>query len=181
MAVLYDQYASVLYGIVLQIVPSETEAQDILQEAFLKVWQAGPTYDPARGSLFTWMLNITRNTAIDKTRSKSFKKKAHWVALEDNTANLVDWSVHPQPDHIGLKKEVDSLEFKYRQVIELLYFRGFTQREVVELLRIPLGTVKSRTRIALRKLRKIFEESSHFPDCLLLLPVFYHLVGSCLG
>lgn len=155
---LYDHYGPVLYGIILKIVRSEAIAEDVLQESFIKIWQNGSAYDPARGTLFTWMLNIARNTAIDKTRSSAFRRTTRSQLLDPRVHEKWDQDTQRSTDNIGLKKIVDNLESKYQLVIELIYFQGYTQREVQEYLGIPLGTVKSRTRIALRKLRQIFEE-----------------------
>jgi len=146
---LYDQYSSALYGIVLKIVRSEMVAQDVLQEAFVKIWSKGASYDASKGTLFTWMLNITRNTAIDKQRMEETRSK-------NSEKNPTEERMETQIDHIGLNGEVGKLEEKYRKVIDLIYFKGYTQEEVTEELNIPLGTVKSKVRLALRELRKVF-------------------------
>jgi len=158
---LYDQYSSALYGIVLNIVRSEMVAQDVLQEAFVKIWSKGVSYDPLKGTLFTWMLNITRNTAIDKQRMEETRSK-------NSEKNTPEGFMDLQIDHIGLNTEVGKLEEKYRKVIDLIYFEGYTQEEVTEALNIPLGTVKSRVRIALRELRKVFSVQ-YITMCWLLL------------
>jgi RNA polymerase sigma-70 factor (ECF subfamily) len=158
---LYDQYSPALYGIVLKIVRSEMVAQDVLQEAFVKIWSKGSSYDPSKGTLFTWMLNITRNTAIDKQRMEETRSK-------NSEKHTPEGFMNPQIDHIGLNTEVGKLEEKYRKVIDLIYFEGYTQEEVTEALNIPLGTVKSRVRIALRELRKVFSVQ-YITMCWLLL------------
>ena len=154
---LYDRYSDALYGIALKIVQSEDAAQDVLQEAFIKIWKNGTTYDPAKGTVFTWALNITRNLAIDYTRSAAFRRQTQVEDLEKMQlyAN-VNLRTENNPDCIGLDKEVNQLDKKYQEVIDLIYFRGYTQSEVKDLLDIPLGTVKSRIRIGLRELRKVF-------------------------
>ncbi len=155
---IYDKYSSALYGITVKIVRSDTVAQDVLQEAFVKIWQCADQYDPEKGTLFTWLLNITRRTAIDKIRSAGYRRITTVDSISETKPG--DWFEQNQglnPDHIGVKALVDRrLEEKYRQVIDLLYFQGMTQKEVQEYLGIPLGTVKSRTRIAMRKLRDLF-------------------------
>ena len=155
--ILYDQYASALYGVILKIVGSQQIAEDVLQETFIKIWRNGDQYDPKKGRLFTWLLNIARNTAIDKRRSAGFKKNSKNQLLESSVYYREGLTTSNNPDHIGLRELVDGLDEKYRQILELVYFKGFTQSEVVKELNIPLGTVKSRTRIALRELRKLFE------------------------
>ena len=157
-ALLYDQYGPTLYGIILKIVQSEEVAQDVLQEVFIKIWKNGTRYDTKKGSLFTWMLNIARNTAIDKTRSASFRQKAKIQALDQTVYNNASLTTEQNTDVIGLKNFVNGLEEKYREIIDLVYFRGYTQKEVEKHLNIPLGTVKSRVRIALRELKRIFDE-----------------------
>jgi RNA polymerase sigma-70 factor (ECF subfamily) len=153
---LYDLYGHTLYGIVLRIVRQEDLAQDVLQDSFVKIWKNGSKYDSSKGTLFTWMLNICRNTAIDKTRSANYKRQSKIHVIDQTVYNNVDWSCEQKPDHIGLHQEVVKLEEKYREIIELIYFQGYTQQEVTEQLNIPLGTVKSRVRIGLRELRKLF-------------------------
>lgn len=153
---LYDRYAPALYGIILKIVRHEELAEDILQESFLKIWKNGPRYDSTKGTLFTWMLNISRNTAIDKTRSAFYKHHGGKEMIDHRISDHLNWSYTPKTEHIGLKSVVNQLDDKYREIIDLVYFQGFTQQEVHEYLNIPLGTVKSRLRIGLRELRSFF-------------------------
>ncbi|MCI5082208.1 MAG: sigma-70 family RNA polymerase sigma factor [Saprospiraceae bacterium] len=157
-SVLYDQYSASLYGIILKIVQDEVIAQDVLQEAFLKIWKNGSSYEPKKGSLFTWMLNIARNNAIDKTRSASFRHSTKIQNLDQTVYHNSSLKMENNTDVIGLKGIVDKLDEKYRTIIDLIYFNGYTQKEVEEHLNIPLGTVKSRVRIGLRELRRIFDE-----------------------
>lgn len=151
---LYDRYATTLLGVITRIVKDETEAQDILQDTFIKVWKNIHRHDPAKGRLFTWLLNVTRNTALDYVRSH---KKAPQVELplEGYLPGMATtWT---NIGYIGFSDTVNtSLEPKYRQVIDLLYFQGYTQQEAAEQLNLPLGTVKSWTRLALIKLRQTF-------------------------
>ncbi|MEM9921100.1 MAG: RNA polymerase sigma factor [Bacteroidota bacterium] len=152
MQTLYDDYAPALYGVIFRIVKSEELAEDVLQDTFVKIWKNGPDYDASKGSLFTWMLNIARNTAIDLIRSAHHRRRQH-MESPDQAAHIGEsFNVN----HIGVNAIVDNLDEKYRKVIDLIYFQGYTHKEVVEELDIPLGTVKSRIRIALRELRKLF-------------------------
>ncbi len=155
-AELYDAYGETLYGIILRIVRQEEIAQDVLQEAFIKIWKKGPSYDATKGTLFTWMLNICRNTAIDKTRSANYKRRSNVGEITDHLMNDHGHSYEQKPEVIGLTQEVDKLEDKYKEIIELIYFQGYTQQEVSEKINLPLGTVKSRVRIGLRELKKVF-------------------------
>lgn len=154
MSRLYDQYSAALFGVILRVVKSREVANDLLQDAFVKIWQRGASYDPAKGSYYTWMLNVARNTALDKVRSAPhrFRKKIHTL---DNPVSAYDHMRDElRVDHIGLDNVIGQLEEKHRVVIDLIYFEGYTQKEVHEHLDIPLGTVKTRLRLALRELRK---------------------------
>lgn len=157
-SLLYDRYAATIYGIVLRIVKAESVAEDVVQEAFIKAWRHSMNYEQSKGTLFTWLLNIARNTAIDKTRSVDFRSNGKIQSLDSNVFKDT-WSVEFNTDGIGLDKLIRKLEEKYRIIVELIFYKGFTQNEVTKHLDIPLGTVKSRLRIALRELRKYFEES----------------------
>lgn len=153
---IYDQYSPALYGIILKIVKREEIAEDILQESFVKIWKNGPSYERDKGTLFTWMLNICRNAAIDKTRSAHFRRLGQKQMIDHQISDHINWSHQPKTEHIGLKTVINELDDKYKEIIDLVYFQGFTQQEVHEHLGIPLGTVKSRLRIGLRELRTFF-------------------------
>lgn len=130
-------------------------AEDVLQECLVKFWRRGTTYDPQKGRLFTWMLNICRNAAIDKTRSKEFKYRSE-ICLDSHVVSEADKgsSYEMAVDQIGLKDIVRRLDPKQRELIELVYFGGRSQREAAKELDIPVGTVKTRIRTALGMLRK---------------------------
>ncbi|MCU0443971.1 MAG: sigma-70 family RNA polymerase sigma factor [Microscillaceae bacterium] len=153
-AQLYDNYGSALYGVILKIVKIEEVAQDVLQDSFVKIWKSTDLYSRDKGTLFTWILNIARNTAIDKIRSQDYKQNYQNAPIE---AKQVDKQANTQTktDHIGLKSLIERLLPEHQEVIEYLYFKGFTQSEAAEALAIPLGTVKTRVKIALRELRKL--------------------------
>lgn len=151
---LYDNYSSALYGIILKIVRIEEVAADVLQDSFVKMWRNIDHYDTSKGSLFTWMLNVARNTAIDRIRSQEYQQSQQNQSIE-NTVSLIEQneSIEQQVDAIGLRKVVETLRPEYRSIIELVYFKGYTQAEVAEELGIPLGTVKTRVKAALSQLR----------------------------
>ena len=152
---LYDNYSPALYGVIFRIVNNKEIAEDILQEVFVKIWKNIASYDSAKGRLFTWMVNIARNLAIDQLRSKDFQKASKIQNL-DNSVHYINkaYSSSGNTDHIGLKKIVEQLKPEYLIVIDMQYFKGYTQAEVAKELNIPLGTVKTRTRAALTELRK---------------------------
>jgi RNA polymerase sigma-70 factor (ECF subfamily) len=148
---LYDHYSGALYTIILQIVHNESVAGDVLQEVFVNIWKKIESYDQTKGRLFTWMLNIARNAAIDMIRSKGYRNNTRKESLDDNAENLQ--STQLEIDNIGLRKIIDKLKPEQRSLIELAYFKGYTHEEIAEIEAIPLGTVKTRIRAALQQLR----------------------------
>jgi len=153
---LYDNYSAALYAVVLAIVPDRELANDVLQEAFIKIWRQIDLYDPAKGRLFTWMMNITRNASIDMVRSKGFNNAQQNRELTGAVYDTAG-SVFTNIDKIGLRKIIGKLREEYKAVVELAYFQGYTQEEISKLLNIPLGTVKTRLRAALIQLREIIK------------------------
>jgi RNA polymerase sigma factor (sigma-70 family) len=155
---LYDYYSQALYGIIFRIVSDQELAEDLLQDAFVKIWKNIDSYDASKGRLYTWLLNIARNTAIDATRSKAFRDGGQIQSIEDNVYS-VDRKHNSVTgvDHIGLNKVLDQLKPEQRQLIDLLYFGGYTQSEVAEELSIPLGTVKTRVKAAMTRLRELLQ------------------------
>lgn len=152
---LYDHYSAALYGIIIRVVQDEKVAEEVLQDAFVKIWNKIEHYDQNKGRLFTWMLNISRNMAIDKLRSREIKKAQKTDDIADNVYHIEhDHLVHLEVDGIGVKELLVKLREEERLVVELIYFKGYTQVEVAEKEGIPLGTVKTRLRMALINLRK---------------------------
>ncbi len=149
-------YSQALYGVLFKIVNDEEIARDLLQETFVKIWKNISNYDRQKGRLFTWMLNVARNTAIDTLRSKAFKTNNQNQDIE-NVVNIVDAQMNTssQVDHIGLKEVVGKLKVEQQQIIDLLYFNGYTQEEAAKELNLPLGTVKTRSRSAIMQLRQL--------------------------
>lgn len=152
-SVLYDNYSSALYGVIAKIVRSEEIAQDILQDAFVKIWKNFSKYDSSKGRLFTWMINIARNRAIDYVRSKDFKNR-NLNDYDTNNAELTTITSEIKIDQIGLTDTLNLLDPKLKIIIDTIYLKGYTQAETAEYLNIPLGTVKSRVRNGLIELRK---------------------------
>ncbi len=153
---LYDAYGGALFGVVLRIVHSRELAEQVLQDTFVKVWRNSATYDASKGRLFTWLLNIARNTAIDVTRSAHFQQSWKTDSLDNLVHKPGGESINP--DHLGLKEVVGGLDEKYRSLIDLVYFKGYTQEEAAEETGIPLGTIKTRLRFAISELRTQFGE-----------------------
>lgn len=152
----YEMYAPTLYGIILKIVKSEENAQDILQESFIKIWKNIDAYDASKGTLFTWMLRIARNTAIDHIRSKKNQDK---IRIDDDFVHIQKIpSDEKTSDHIGLRDVISSLKPEYQHVIETVYIYGYTQEQASEKLNLPIGTVKSRIRKAIKILKEILND-----------------------
>ena len=153
---LYDHYGDALYGVIFRIVAHPEAAEEIQQNVFLKVWQRIDDFDPSRGRLFTWLLNIARNASIDHLRSRQHKQLQS-IQPYDHLVDLPEaGTTTPGFDHIGLRELVGQLDQRQQEVIELIYFGGFTQAETAQKLNLPLGTVKSRVRSALKVLRNYF-------------------------
>ncbi len=155
---LYDHYSAALYGVVFRILKKEEIAEEVLQDIFLKVWDKIESYDPSKGKLFTWMINIARNQAIDKTRSKEVSKGRKTDDI-DYLVNKIDIQEHSQlqVDVIGLKDVLLKLSEEQQFIVNQLYLKGYTQSEVAEEFNIPLGTVKTRLRLAMIELRSILD------------------------
>lgn len=154
---LYRQYSGALYGVILKVINDEQTAQDVLQDVFVKIWNNVGQYDAGRGRIYTWMLNIARNAAIDKLRSKGEIMKSKIQTGEHIVNNLEQNIKTEQPtDTIGLRKMVDGLKPEYSTIVELAYFKGYTTEEISKTLGIPSGTVKTRMRSAMGQLREIF-------------------------
>jgi len=155
MTYLYKNYSDSLYGVILKIISDEDLAQDVLQETFIKVWKKAKTYDSKKAKLFTWLYRIAYNTAIDKIRSKTKKDRKEVQIETSNVYKLTSKSLNQ--DVIDIKTHLKTLDEKYQIVINTLFFEGMTQQEASEELNIPLGTIKSRLKIGLRELKKIYD------------------------
>lgn len=152
--ILYHNYSSALYGVALRITRINEVAEDVLQESFVKVYKNIHKYDSSRGTLFTWMLNICRNSAIDKIRYGRKVKNVPFDSLD------LDISTETNPEIELANSELwtllDKLDDEHKEVLKLSYYFGYSHKEISEILEIPFGTVKSKIRIAIRELRKIY-------------------------
>ncbi len=157
-AYLYDNYSPALNGVIMRMVDDVQIAEDILQEAFVKIWYNFGQYDASKGRLFTWMINITRNLTIDTLRSKGYKKQQKISQDENFVSSSQDKNYNTSKfDTIGLRKQVQNLKPDQKIIIDLAYFNGFTQEEISKEMSIPLGTVKTRMRTAIIELRKLVQ------------------------
>jgi RNA polymerase sigma-70 factor (ECF subfamily) len=165
LAKLYDRYASVLYTLVLRIVPTSEEAEDILQEIFLQVWNKSNSFLQNRGTVYSWLVALARNKAIDRVRSRRYKQQSKETRMED-TAQLADTETAAHPHRSVVLKEyqervekaLKSLSAIEARILELSYFGGYSQTEIAKMLNIPLGTVKTKMRQGMIKLRRVVRQ-----------------------
>ena len=151
---LYDKYGAALYGAVQRIVQDDDVTAEVVQDIFLKIWNKIEMYDPQKGRLFTWMLNLSRNAAIDKIRSKEIKRSAKTDSIDEYVYTIDrQSSTETSVDGIGVRALMDDLVEEQRFVLLKVYFEGFSHSEIADEYDIPLGTVKSRLRSALKHLR----------------------------
>jgi RNA polymerase sigma factor (sigma-70 family) len=152
---LYDHYSGALYGVIFRIIRKEEIAEEVLQDVLIKIWDRFENYDSSKGKLFTWMLNVARNQAIDKTRSKEISKEQKTGSI-DNFVNRIDSEeyIEQRIEGIGVKDILNVLPEEQRFVVDHLYLQGYSQSELAEKFSIPLGTVKTRLRLAMQQLRK---------------------------
>ncbi|WP_027138686.1 RNA polymerase sigma factor [Gaetbulibacter saemankumensis] len=156
---LYDMYHESMRGVIFNIVRDADIAEEIMQDVFIKAWNNASSYSSEKGRFFTWILNIARNAAIDKTRSKAFKNSKQ--NLDSNFfVDILETkdSLDETTNSIGIAKFVKQLSKKCIEIIELLYFKGYTQSEASESLEMPIGTIKTRNRNCIKNLRSLVLE-----------------------
>lgn len=156
---IYHRFAPALLGMIMKLIPDQAAAEDVLQESFVKIWQNGDRYDAGKGRLFTWMLNICRNTALDYLKSSAFKQSSNQVVPMFDDENEPDSRygfTEQKTDTIGFKEAMQMLGPENHEIIDLIYIKGYTQDETSQMLGIPLGTIKSRARNSIQKLKVIF-------------------------
>ncbi|MGK7371368.1 MAG: sigma-70 family RNA polymerase sigma factor [Candidatus Halalkalibacterium sp. M3_1C_030] len=162
---LYDLYNRLLYGMIISIVKKREEAEDILQEVFIKIWEKASTFDEERGNVYSWLVTLTRNKAIDRIRSKDYKtqKKATQdvdapeFTLEGEKLDPLETTIFSDRAEL-VKRALGKIPESQSDVLKIAYYRGLTQREISEQLDIPLGTVKTRMRQGMIKLKDILGE-----------------------
>jgi RNA polymerase sigma-70 factor, ECF subfamily len=151
---LYDRYAKSLFAVISTHIKNTEEAEDILQEVFIKIWNNLDSYNENKGRFYTWILNIARNTSIDQLRSKNYNNSPNSLS-SDNFVNLLDDNnrLVNMVNGIGMQEFTKRLKPKCIQIIDLLFFKGYTQQEAADELEIPLGTVKTHNRNCINDLR----------------------------
>jgi len=154
---LVRRYEGKIFRLAQHITQNREDAEDVLQETFVKIWHSFSGYSAEKGRLFTWMINIARNLAIDKIRSKDFRNQNKNQELENNVT-FIDEQTNTvyKPELLGIKELVATLRPEQKSILDLVYFKGYTHVEAADELGIPLGTIKTRLRMAIQQLRKHF-------------------------
>jgi len=154
MSLIYDNYSAALFGICRKMLRSREDAEEVFQEVMIKIWKAGKSFDPNKARLYTWMVNIARNSCIDLMRKNNRRPQ-----IQDTEESVYimeqNQSTEFPVDHIGLKEEIAKLRKEDRNVLELAYFSGYSQGEIAKKLNLPLGTVKTRARKAINELKTL--------------------------
>lgn len=157
---LYDRYRLILFGLLVRILNSREEAEDVLQEVFLQVWRRAADFDEERGRPFTWLVTLTRSRAIDRLRSVAARQRLVDATLpevgEDTTDAASDTLLAEQREIVA--RALATLPEEQRRTLKLAYFEGLTQSEIAAKLGSPLGTVKTRMRAGMATLRELLRE-----------------------
>ena len=155
---LYDRHSAKVYGLTLRMLGEQMAAEEVTQDTFMKLWTRADTFSPKKGNLLAWLLTIARRTALDRIRLENRRPE-----FSDPTDPEDTWRLSPDPDSQTEEARWRSLHFtllelpvEQRQVIELAYHHGMSQSQIAEYLSIPLGTIKTRLRLGMDKLRQIW-------------------------
>jgi RNA polymerase sigma-70 factor (ECF subfamily) len=156
LARLYDQYRVILFGLLVRILNSREEAEDVLQEVFLQVWRRAGDFDEQRGKPFTWLVTLTRSRAIDRLRALGSRQRLATSAAQEQPEEASDAlkETYRSEQKEIVRRALADLPEEQRRTLLLAYFEGLTQSEIAAKINAPLGTVKTRMRSALTKLRE---------------------------
>src|SRR5438309_5198919 len=156
LARLYDRYGALTYSVALRVLGDPGRAEDVVQDAFLKLWHSASRFDAHRGSLRTWVITAVRNRSIDYLRGRSAHERQEQELMPELTESHGSdpWrEVSLALERMAVRQAVGSLPPEQRQTVQLAYFGGYSQREIADKTKVPLSTVKGRMRLALEKLR----------------------------
>jgi RNA polymerase sigma-70 factor (ECF subfamily) len=145
---LYDAYAGLVNGLALRILREGTDAEDVVQEVFVQVWRQANRFDPARGNVGAWLCTIARTRALDRLRRRVARRE------EPSEAAPLATGVPRTEEALAVRKALDGLSTEQRRALELAYYEGLTQTEIAARLGEPLGTIKTRIRTAMMRLRE---------------------------
>jgi RNA polymerase sigma-70 factor (ECF subfamily) len=157
---LYDRHSRLLYGLILRILRDRSEAEEVLQEVFVAVWNRADTYDVALGSPAAWLVRIARNRAIDRLRANASRDRAlESIPLVVEPTNNPETTASAGEQQRAIAQALDAIPPEQRELIEEAYYLGLTQSELAERHKLPLGTVKTRIRTGLLLLRQQLSEA----------------------
>ncbi len=157
---LYDRHGRAAYSLAYRMMGERQAAEDLAQDVFLQVWRAAGSYRAERGSVRTWILSIVHNRGIDQLRSSASRRRtqnrfeAATPVSQPSEAFSEAWR---NSQRVQVREALRELPPEQLKVLELAYFSGYTHREIAELLDLPLGTVKGRMRLGLKKIREYFD------------------------
>jgi len=152
----YTDYSGAIFGVIMKMLNNPEASADVLQDVFVKAWRKIDSYDPKKGRFYTWLYRIARNTTINHIRAKKPENLIGDIGVYDSRIGTQKLN----EDTLDLKGKVAKLDTKYRQVVELIYFKGFTQKEAHQQLDIPIGTVKTRLRKAIQTLNSLYTDGN---------------------
>ena len=160
LAALYDRYRLILFGLITRILHSRPEAEDVLQDVFIQVWKRASDYDESRGRAFTWLVTLARSRAIDRLRALDSRQRTADASIMDMPEAISDASedAFKSEQREVVRQALDELPAEQREALVLGYFEGLTQSEIAARLGAPLGTVKTRMRSGMIKLRELLGE-----------------------
>ncbi|MDN3203434.1 RNA polymerase sigma factor [Algoriphagus sediminis] len=155
LTLIFDNYGSLLLNVIMRVIKDRMMAEDVLQQVLIKVWNHSNTFDSNKGSIFTWLVTISRNAAIDKTRTKDFRltqESERSVEL----VNITERKIAEDPiEKMYVDQLVNQLPEEQKKLISMSFFEGYSHREISDSLDMPLGTVKTRIRLAINHLRGV--------------------------
>lgn len=160
LAQLYDRYRVILFGLLVRILNSREEAEDVLQETFLQVWRRAADFDETRGRPFTWLVTMARSRGIDRLRTLAARERTAVAAARDEAEVISDAAsdAFRSEQRALITNALDHLPDEQKQTLLLAYFDGLTQSEIAARLNAPLGTVKTRMRTGMIKLRELLAD-----------------------
>lgn len=162
LAQLYDRHIRLLWSFVLRIVKSKAEAEEVIQDLFIRIWRQAQTFDPKRGEVVVWLCQMARSMSIDRLRanlSRAHREISYGAELQAEKETQVS-SAELEADWIKVSQALKNLPAEVRVLIELAYFEGFSQSQIAEKVGLPLGTVKTRIRQGMLKLKEQFKPKS---------------------
>ena len=162
LAAIYDRYRVILFGLLVRILNSREEAEDVLQDVFLQVWHRAADFDETRGRPFTWLVTVTRSRGIDRLRSLAARERVAIAGSKEATEEVSDAATdaYASEQRQLVSNALDQLPEEQRRALVLAYFEGLSQSEIAAKLGAPLGTVKTRMRSGLMKLRELLGNQS---------------------